>query len=241
MDEVISKRLSVANQASGHRYQLFIKRVLDILIAGGGIIILSPVIVIIALAIKLDSLGPVFYKHRRVGKNGEPFNLIKFRSMVSGGDDTSYMNYLQELIESSENGKGKPYQKMVADPRVTRVGHFLRKFYLDEFPQLWNILIGDMSLVGPRPHVQFEVDHYPQEYRRRLSVKPGATGLWQVRGKSDCSFHELLELDLEYVNHWSLKFDFQLIVLTILIMLRGGDGSWARMNKTVPTKEHHPG
>jgi lipopolysaccharide/colanic/teichoic acid biosynthesis glycosyltransferase len=237
MDDVIVKRFIVK---SYNKSQLTFKRIIDIIIAGVGLILLAPVIGLIALAVRLDSPGPVIYRHRRIGKNGQPFDLIKFRSMAFGGDDRAYTRYLHDLIESSRNGKGMPYWKMETDPRITRIGRFLRQYYLDELPQLWNILIGDMSLVGPRPHVQLEVDHYTTEQRRRLSVKPGATGLWQVQGKADCTFRELLELDLDYVDHWSLGMDFQLMFRTLAIMLKGGEGSWARMAKVVPGQRGSP-
>lgn len=213
-----------------------LKRGLDLIVAGLGLALLSPLLIILALIIRLDSQGPIIYRHRRVGHSGKIFDLLKFRSMLWGADDSSYMQYLQQLIESEQqtDGKGMPYRKMNGDRRVTRVGHFLRNYYLDELPQLWNILVGDMSLVGPRPHVQFEVDHYTNEQRRRLSVKPGATGLWQVAGKADCTFNELIALDLAYIDNWSLWLDLKIIFRTTSLMLRGGEGFWARMMKKIP-------
>jgi len=209
---------------------------MDVLLAGGALMVTSPLLALVALAVRLDSAGPVIYKHKRIGKDGRQFDLYKFRSMAVGGDDSGYMRYLEELIESSKNGEGKPYRKMAVDGRVTRIGKVLRQYYLDEIPQLWNIVTGDMSLVGPRPHVQLEVDNYTPEQRRRLTVRPGASGLWQVYGKSDCSFDELLELDMKYVENWSLGLDIQLMWQTVMIMLRGGEGFWARMEKTIPRK-----
>lgn len=216
-----------------------LKRAVDIVFSAAGLIIFSPVMLVIAVAIMLDSDGPVFYQHQRVGRNGKPFNMYKFRSMVTGGDDGSYMQYLRDLIESERNGtsKGLPYKKMAEDPRVTRVGRILRKYYLDELPQLINIIKGEMSLVGPRPHVQFEVENYTPEQRRRLSVKPGATGLWQVIGKSDASFNELINLDLDYIDHWSVWLDNQIMFRTLLLMLPGGEMLWARMAKHVPGRK----
>ena len=236
MAELASQSIPEERNNLSYRMQQAIKRILDMFLAGSGLILFSPLIAIIALAIRLDSPGPVIYKHKRVGKDGQPFDLYKFRSMITGGDDSGYLQYLEELIESSKNGQGKPYRKMVDDPRVTRVGRLLRQYYLDELPQLWNIFTGDMSLVGPRPHVQIEVENYTPEQRRRLAVKPGATGIWQVYGKCDCSFGDLLELDLEYIDHWSLALDIQLIWQTGMIMLRGGEGSWTRMSKSVLQK-----
>ncbi len=253
--------------------QRLIKRLIDIGISALGLILLSPLYLVIALAVKLDSKGPVIYRHKRVGKNVVPFNLLKFRTMVTGGDDRQYLDYLKNLIESERqnhgpvdgkqdlkkqatSGNGRhgnefstlistlpsthehlnslAYTKMADDPRITRVGGFLRKFYLDELPQLWNILIGEMSIVGPRPHVQLEVDYYTSEQCRRLSVTPGATGLWQVAGKADCTFNELIALDLEYIDNWSLNLDFEIIARTILLMVQGGEQFWARLDKVLP-------
>ena len=214
-----------------------LKRLLDFTIASLFLILFSPVILLLAALIKLDSRGRVIFEHVRIGKDGKPFDLYKFRTMDEGGDDTGYMDYLKELIESSQNGeKGNPYRKMNGDPRITRVGGFLRKFYLDELPQLWNVVKGDMSMVGPRPHVQLEVDYYTPEQRRRLIVRPGATGLWQVEGKADCTFNDLIAMDLEYIDRWNLGLDIQIMAKTLLLMGRGGEGFWTRMNKAVPVR-----
>jgi lipopolysaccharide/colanic/teichoic acid biosynthesis glycosyltransferase len=218
------------------KLQLGIKRMIDVIIA---LLILAfsfPFLLVIGILVKLDSPGPVLYRHRRVGKNGHPFEMYKFRTMVVGGDDAGYMNYLRELIESAKENPigGKPYTKMKDDSRVTRVGRVLRKVYLDELPQMLNVLKGELSLVGPRPHVQFEVDHYTLEQRRRLSVKPGATGLWQVTGKADCTFDELLAYDLEYIDKWSIWLDLEIVFMTFFIMLRGGEDFWTRTSKRIP-------
>lgn len=209
------------------------KRLLDVLAAGMFLFFFWPILLLIAAIVKIDSPGPAFYKHQRIGKNGQPFWLYKFRSMVTGGDDTGYKEYLKKLIESDHdhNGNGLPYRKMESDHRVTRVGRFLRKYYLDELPQLWNVLRGEMSLVGPRPHVQLEVESYTTGQRRRLSVSPGLTGLWQVEGKADCSFNELIALDLAYIDHWSFGLDIEIILKTLGVMTRGGEGFWTRMDK----------
>jgi len=233
MDEVVIKNIIFKSYS---KIQFSFKRIIDIIIAGVGLILLAPIIGLIALAVRLDSRGPVIYRHRRIGKDCQPFDLLKFRSMACGGDDREYTRYLHNLIESSHNGEGRPYRKMETDPRITRIGRFLRQYYLDELPQLWNILIGEMSLVGPRPHVQLEVDHYTTDQRRRLDVKPGATGPWQVYGKADCTFRDLLELDLEYVDHWNLGLDLRLMVQTLAIMVKGGEGFWARMAKVIPAQ-----
>ena len=241
-----------------------IKRIIDLFASLLFLIIFFPFLALIALLVRLDSPGPVFYQHHRIGKAGIPFSLVKFRTMAAGGDDSDYFRYLKALIESERNGNGNgsngngngngsngngngnngngskgngmPYRKMSSDGRITRVGGFLRKYYLDELPQMWNILKGEMSLVGPRPHVQFEVDHYTPEQCRRLIVRPGATGLWQVKGKADCTFSELIELDLEYIENWSLGLDIKIMLQTLLLMARGGEGFWARMVKRIPSQ-----
>lgn len=228
---------------------------MDITTSAIGLFFLSPLIVLIGILIKFDSRGPIFYHHKRVGKDGRHFNLLKFRSMYQGKDDSAYVQYLKSLIESergasdnsSAGGNGhqpknkrkeettpQPYRKMGEDPRVTRVGKFLRKYYLDELPQLWNVVRGEMSLVGPRPHVQLEVDYYSEEQCRRLSVPPGLTGLWQVNGKADCTFNELIDLDLAYIDHWSILLDIQIILQTLLLMAHGGEGFWTKMSKRIP-------
>jgi len=216
--------------------QRAVKRLGDVLVSAAGLIVLMPLLAIIAIAVKLDSPGPVIFRHKRVGKDGASFDMHKFRSMISGGDDTEYMRYLAELIESDRNcvKNGLPYRKMDGDPRVTRVGRVLRKYYLDELPQLWNVLRGDMSLVGPRPHVQFEVDHYRPHQRQRLSLRPGCTGLWQVEGKVDCSFDQLIDLDMEYIERWCLLLDLQILSKTAALMIPGGGSVWARTAKYVP-------
>lgn len=222
-----------------YKFQLGLKRIFDLLMASISVLFTFPIYFIIAVAIKLNSSGPIIYKHRRIGKDGKPFNLYKFRTMLIGGDDTTYINYLHELINSDKFGKDvrKPYRKMQDDQRVTRVGGILRCYYLDELPQFINIIKGEMSLVGPRPHVQMEVDNYTSEQRKRLVVKPGATGLWQVAGKSDCTFSELIALDLEYIENWNIWLDIKIILATIGIMFRGGENFWTRTSKVVPNSD----
>lgn len=222
---------------SNYKISLAIKRAIDIIVSFSALLALWPFLLAIGLAVKLDSPGPAFYKHRRIGRGGKPFDLYKFRSMFCGGDDTGYMQYLQELIESERNGDGEglPYAKMDEDKRITRIGRFIRNYYLDEIPQVINVLKGEMSLVGPRPHVQFEVDCYTPEQCRRLVVKPGVTGLWQVEGKADCTFSELIDLDLKYIENWSLITDWQIIVKTAMLIFRGGEHFWTRLSKDVPS------
>jgi lipopolysaccharide/colanic/teichoic acid biosynthesis glycosyltransferase len=221
------------------KVQRLLKRAIDIILSVLGLVLLFPFMLVIALAIKLDSPGNVIYSHRRIGKDGRPFNLYKFRSMISGGNDSSYMQYLHKLIESERRDQGSalPYRKMESDPRVTRVGKIIRCFYLDELPQLLNILLGDMSLVGPRPHVQFEVDNYSSEQYRRLSVRPGLTGLWQTEAKAECTFNELILMDLDYIDHWSLFLDIYIILKTIILVTLGGEKFWSYMAKNIKNRK----
>ncbi|KQS60649.1 UDP-phosphate galactose phosphotransferase [Geodermatophilus sp. Leaf369] len=177
------------------------------------LLVLLPVFVAIMIAIKVTSPGPVFYRHERVGLDGQPFHVLKFRSMVPGADRQVDTLFLQN--------EGNDVQfKMKSDPRVTGVGAFLRRYSLDELPQLLNVLGGSMSLVGPRPHVTREVEQYGHDMRRRLLVKPGITGLWQVSGRSDLSWDESVRIDVRYVENWSLSFDFMILAKTVGAVVR---------------------
>jgi lipopolysaccharide/colanic/teichoic acid biosynthesis glycosyltransferase len=224
------------NSDLGYQTQQALKRAFDVTVAALFLMIFSPVILVIAVLVKLDSQGEIIYRQKRVGKDGREFFLYKFRSMVSGGDDGKYKQYLRELIESEKNSNGHamPYRKMAEDPRITNTGRMLRKYYLDEIPQFINVLRGDMSVVGPRPHVQMEVDSYSTAQRRRLSVKPGLTGLWQVRGKADCTFSELIHMDLEYIDRWSFWVDIKTIIDTFMVMVRGGERYYAPSTQAQP-------
>ncbi|EMY33586.1 putative undecaprenyl-phosphate sugar phosphotransferase [Arthrobacter crystallopoietes BAB-32] len=184
------------------------KRVTDILASSVGLLVLAPVMLAVALAIKLDDRGPVFFRQERVGIQGSRFGMMKFRSMVVDAEAR-----LKELEEQNE-GNGALF-KMKRDPRITRVGAFIRKYSLDELPQLWNVLVGEMSLVGPRPPLPREVAAYEQHTHRRLLVRPGITGLWQVSGRSDLPWEESVRLDLYYVENWSLAGDLTIIARTV--------------------------
>ncbi len=193
---------------------LFIKRLLDIV---GGLLALaitSPLIAIIATLIRLDSAGPFLYRSIRVGKKGKRFECLKFRSMVSNAD--ALKSELQHL-----NFREGPTFKIASDPRVTRVGDFLRRYSLDELPQLWNVVAGDMSLVGPRPHPLDDFAKYHIEHYRRLDVKPGVTGLWQITARQDPSFETNLRLDMQYIENWSLSLDLKILLLTLPTVLKG--------------------
>lgn len=189
------------------------KRFLDILLSLVGIIFLLPVIVIIAILIKLeDSKGTVLFKQVRVGKDGRHFHMYKFRSMVSNAEELK-----KQLID--ENEASGPVFKIKNDPRVTKLGKFLRKTSIDELPQLINVLKGDMSLVGPRPPLPEEVKHYSLIHKQRLSVLPGLTCYWQVSGRSNISFDEWMELDLKYIRERNIRVDILLIIKTLTVFL----------------------
>ncbi|MDY6056157.1 sugar transferase [Micrococcus sp.] len=189
------------------RYDLLAKRTMDILGSGVILLALSPVFLGVMLAIKITDPGPIFFRQQRIGLNGEPFHMIKFRSMVV--DAEARLEALKR-----QQGAGALLFKMKDDPRVTPFGRFIRRYSVDELPQLWNVLRGDMSLVGPRPQVQAEVDEYDEPAFRRLLVKPGMTGLWQVSGRSNLTAEEAIRLDLYYVENWSPIFDIIILART---------------------------
>ena len=195
-------------------WQLFIKRTIDVIVSGLGIVILSPFFLVVTILIKLTSPGPVLYKHKRMGLNGRRFIFYKFRSMYEGSHEK-----LSELMENNE--MQGPVFKMKADPRVTPIGRFLRKFSIDELPQLFNVFVGHMSLVGPRPPIPKEVAQYDPWQRRRLSMRPGLTCLWQISGRNKIGFDEWMKLDLEYLDNWSLWLDFKILLKTIPVVLFG--------------------
>jgi exopolysaccharide biosynthesis polyprenyl glycosylphosphotransferase len=198
--------------------QLGIKRLIDILASFTALVLLSPLLVGTAIAIKLTSRGPLLFKQERVGQHGRTFNMLKFRSMVQNAEALK-----AKLIAKNEQ-KG-PVFKMTRDPRITPVGRFIRKYSIDELPQLINVLRGDMSLVGPRPPIPSEVAKYEAWQRRRLSVRPGLTCVWQVSGRNQISFDEWMLLDMRYIDHWSLAQDLQLILKTVPVVLTGRGAS----------------
>jgi exopolysaccharide biosynthesis polyprenyl glycosylphosphotransferase len=188
------------------------KRAFDVIGAGVGLVVLSPVLAIIALAVKLDSPGAVFFGQTRVGRGNRPFRIWKFRTMVANADE------LRAELDDLNQADG-PLFKIDDDPRITRVGRLLRRTSLDEIPQLWNVLRNEMSLVGPRPGLPSEAVHWDAELRERLCVKPGITGMWQVSGRSDSSFDEYARLDLYYVHNWSLLVDLGILARTVPTVL----------------------
>ena len=188
-------------------------RALDAVIAGAGLVLTSPILVVAALAIKLDDGGPVLYRQARVGKDGEDFDLLKLRTMVVGAEKL-----------------GAGYAVDRGDPRITRTGRFLRRTSIDELPQLWNVLRGDMSVIGPRPTLRYQVEQYDSRQRRRLEVKPGLTGWAQVNGRAALPWPERIELDVWYVEHRSPRVDLDILLRTPLALFRGtykgSTGGW---------------
>ncbi len=194
--------------------QLFIKYTSDRILAAMAILFLLPIFIIIAILIKSTSRGAIIYKHPRVGLNGKMFSMLKFRTMFKNADEIKESLY-------SLNKMDKVVFKMKDDPRITKTGKFLRRFSLDELPQLFNVLKGDMSLVGPRPPLLEEVTKYEDWQRKRLSMKTGLTCLWLIRGRSDLKFEEWMKFDLEYINNWSLSLDFFILLKTIPVLISG--------------------
>ena len=222
--------LSKRNSSKGKA--LFMKRAMDIVGSVFGLILFFPVFLIVPVLIKLLSKGPVLYRQERIGLQGKKFTFLKFRSMVVDNDPGIHREYTKNLInrqKSHDNDKnavagaaqGGVY-KITNDPRITFIGRILRITSLDEFPQFINVLRGEMSLVGPRPPIQYELDNYDIWHRRRvLEVKPGITGLWQVKGRSSTTFDEMVRLDLKYVRKWSLWLDFKILIQTPWVIIVG--------------------
>lgn len=198
---------------------LFFKRTMDILGSGIGLILLSPIFLLVALAIKIeDPKGKVFFSQERCGENNKLFKMYKFRSMISNAEEL-----LDELMD--ENEMDGPVFKIKEDPRITKIGRFIRKTSIDELPQLYNILVGDMSIVGPRPAIPHEVEEYNDYQRQRLLVKPGLTCIWQVSGRNSIGFDEWVEMDLEYIEKRNLWMDIKLIFKTVWVLFGDDNAS----------------
>ncbi|WP_102279279.1 sugar transferase [[Lactobacillus] timonensis] len=209
-----SKDIHINEQQLNHQYGYrFIKRLFDIIASALALVILSPLLLIIAICIKVDDpKGPVFYSQIRVGKDGKHFKMFKFRSMVTNADQ------LLEKLRAKNEVDGAMF-KIKNDPRITRVGRVIRKYSLDELPQLANVVLGSMSIVGPRPPLVSEVAEYTDYDKQRLMVKPGATGMWQVGGRNDVSFDEMVRLDLTYIQKRSIWLDLKIMFETVKIMI----------------------
>jgi lipopolysaccharide/colanic/teichoic acid biosynthesis glycosyltransferase len=225
----ITRRRSASKKSAskkGTRYALY-KRGLDLALTLVLLLAAAPIMLVVAVLVKLDSPGPIIYRQRRVGMHGVEFSMYKFRSMHVNNDDHIHRQAIKRYMEGAALNEGAEacQYKLVNDPRVTRVGRFIRRTSLDELPQLWNVLIGQMSLVGPRPPLPYEVEHYTPRALERLSGKPGLTGPWQVYARSRVSFEEMIELDIEYLQRKSLWEDIKLIALTGPVMLKGDGGA----------------
>jgi len=199
---------------SASQLQLFVKRTLDIIFSLSLLILLAPLMLTVAIAIKIESRGPIFFKQLRSGLNGRLFTLYKFRSMVVNAE-------VKKKNLMKQNEMDGPTFKMKRDPRITRLGRIIRKMSIDELPQLLNVLLGDMSIVGPRPPLPVEVELYQIWQRRRLSLKPGITCIWQVSGRNNIRFDRWMEMDLEYIDNWSLWLDFKIMFKTFFVVITG--------------------
>jgi lipopolysaccharide/colanic/teichoic acid biosynthesis glycosyltransferase len=217
----------LTNESNGRRPSLILKRGLDLLGSAALTLICSPLFLVIAIAVKCSSKGPILFRQERIGQFGQSFTFLKFRSMYVGNDHSVHREFVTKLItEEAEAeraaGESPAIYKLTKDSRVTGIGRFLRRTSLDELPQLFNVLRGDMSLVGPRPPIPYELSAYKVWHRRRvLEVKPGITGLWQVTGRSRVKFDEMVRLDLRYAISWSLWLDLKILLRTPLAVVRG--------------------
>lgn len=227
--------LATATQSPARRLaRLILKRAFDMLAASFLVVVLAPVFVLVAVAIKLDSPGPVWFRQQRIGSRPrvrrgftewrtETFRIYKFRSMVSDGDESVHESYIESFVHGSaeDSGKDGASFKLVADPRITRVGRILRRASIDELPQLINVLRGEMSLVGPRPVPVYEVAHYEPWHMERFHALPGMTGYWQVHGRGDVPFAEMMRMDIHYARNASMRLDLQLLAMTIPAVVSG--------------------
>jgi lipopolysaccharide/colanic/teichoic acid biosynthesis glycosyltransferase len=220
----------LSDQKQQGMIQQGLKRTIDVLGSAAALLLLSPLMLLLAVLTKLTSKGPVFFKQRRLGQHGIPFVFLKFRTMHHASDPAIHKAFVSQFIRGGSPGDPSQFPnqkvyKMTNDPRVTRLGRLLRAWSLDELPQFWNVLKGDMSLVGPRPPIPYEVDNYDPWHRRRLmDVKPGITGLWQVHGRSRTKFNDMVRLDLEYARTWSVWVDLKILFRTPLAVI-SGDGA----------------
>jgi lipopolysaccharide/colanic/teichoic acid biosynthesis glycosyltransferase len=199
-------------------WQAAVRRTADILVSGTALLLVSPILILVAIAIRIDSSGPAIFRQRRVGCGEKEFTLLKFRSMRVDANPKLHRDYVTALIHngngSSPETGGEGLYKLAVDDRITTVGRFIRMWSLDELPQLFNVFGGDMTLVGPRPVIPYEVDEYPHWYRGRFGVKPGLTGLWQVSGRNERTYEEMVLLDIEYAERRSLLLDLSILLKT---------------------------
>ena len=216
-----------AELSGSRRVALAVKRVADFCASALGLVLLSPILLLIGLIVRMESPGPALFRQERIGQGSVPFTFYKFRTMADGNDPAIHQKYVRQLItQGSEDLKGDTGSfKIENDPRVTRFGRILRRTSIDELPQLLNVLAGDMSLVGPRPPLRYEVELYSARALRRLECRPGITGLWQVSGRCQTTFDEMVGLDIEYVDDWSLGLDLRILARTVPVVF-GRKGAW---------------
>jgi lipopolysaccharide/colanic/teichoic acid biosynthesis glycosyltransferase len=222
-EETTGRNLARVGEVEASRLTEVLIRLLDVVGAALLLVLLSPLLICVAVAIRLDSPGSVLFRQQRVGRNLKPFGVAKFRTMGEGTGVEVHREYVERMIGEAD-AAGRPMAKLAGDSRVTRVGAFLRRTSIDELPQLWNVLRGEMSLVGPRPPIGYEVAKYPNAAFRRFAVRPGLTGLWQVSGRSQLSFQRMIELDAEYVDSLSLWLNLSILLRTVPTVI-GGRGA----------------
>jgi lipopolysaccharide/colanic/teichoic acid biosynthesis glycosyltransferase len=222
----LTHKQTVSHRASEPRWLAALRRLFDLAFAAALILLFSPVLIAVALAVRLDSRGPALFRQRRVGYDEREFTLYKFRSMRLDADPRGHQEYVTALIkgdnqvpDASANGDGKDLYKLAVDNRITPVGRWIRKWSIDELPQLFNVVLGDMTLVGPRPAIPYEVAEYPAWYLQRFSVKPGLTGFWQVSGRNERTYEEMVRLDIQYTERRSLALDLSILLKTPWIVL----------------------
>jgi len=215
--------LLTLRHAGVESYYLPLKRILDLLIALVCIVLFGPLMLLIMAGIRISSPGPIYYRQTRIGKNGKPFSILKFRSMQVKNDPDLHRAYVQKLIHENiqPGAPGRSNLKMLGDPRITGLGKYLRKFSLDELPQFFNVLRGEMSMVGPRPPLLYEYEVYGEWHKQRLMVRPGITGLWQVMARNTVSFDDMVRIDMEYIQSMNLWLDLKIMFLTPIVMIRG--------------------
>ena len=218
--QLIADESVLVGDRTAHRAIAIARRSLDIVGACFALLVLAPLVLAVLLAVRIDSHGPALFRQRRLGRDKRPFTLLKFRTMYVHADEQRHRDYVRTLIGAQDvQREGGGLYKLHGDDRVTRVGRFLRRWSLDELPQLWNVVRGEMSLAGPRPVLGYEVDVYPAWYDERFAVKPGITGLWQVSGRNERTYEEMVRLDIEYVHRQSLRLDLSILIRTVWIVL----------------------
>jgi len=221
LEEIDGVPLVEVNYNSRNWYLNFSKRVIDIVLTSIGLIIISPFLLLIAAIIKSTSKGPIVFKQIRIGKDGKPFEFYKFRSMYINNKSAEHEQFVKDFISGNVGSETKKIQH---DPRITPIGRFIRKTSIDEFPQLFNVLKGQMSLVGPRPCLPYEYEQYKDWHKTRFMIRPGCTGVWQVSGRSKVTFEEMVIMDYYYIHNTSPWLDLKLIIRTVPVVLFGKGG-----------------